>query len=83
MRRRGVRPLLRVLGSYVPRSRLATRAALAGGGDELVVLDLDSGSEKARVAIPSPSQAFLFSAPGFERDIYYQSLTTIARVVVD
>jgi hypothetical protein len=83
LRSRPVRPLVRALGSFVPRSRLATRAALAGGGDELAVLDLDSGEEKARVAIPSPSQAFLFSAPGFERDVYYQSLTTIARVVVD
>ena len=32
--------------------------------------------------VPSPSQGFLFSAPGFGRDVYYQSLTTIARVVV-
>jgi hypothetical protein len=83
LRRRAVRPLVRVLGSYVPRSRLATRATLAGGGDELVVLDLDSGSEKARVPVPSPSQGFLFPAPGFGRDVYYQSLTTIARVVVN
>ena len=29
-----------------------------------------------------PRQAFLFPAPGFGRDLYYQSLTTIARVVV-
>jgi hypothetical protein len=82
LRSRPVRPLIRAVGSYVPRSRLATRAALAGGGDELVVLDLDSGAEKARAAIPSPIQGFLFPAPGFGRDLYYQSLTTIARVVV-
>ena len=60
----------------------ARRAAARRGGDELVVLDLDSGAEKARVAVPSPSQAFLFPAPGFERDVYYQSITTIARVGV-
>jgi hypothetical protein len=82
LRNRAVRPVLRVLGSYVARSRLATRAALAGGRDELVVLDLDTGTEKARVAVPSPTQGFLFPAPGFGRDLYYQSLTTIARVVV-
>jgi hypothetical protein len=82
LRSRPLRPLVRALGSYVPRSGLATRAALAGGGDELVVLDLDSGAEKARVALPSPIQGFLFPAPGFGRDVYYQSLTTIARVVV-
>jgi hypothetical protein len=48
----------------------------------MVVLDLDSGAEKARVEVPSPTQGYLFPAPGFGRDVYYQSLTTIARVVV-
>jgi hypothetical protein len=83
LRSRPLRPLVRALGSFVPRSGLATRAALARGGDELVLLDLDSGAEKARVAVPSPIQGFLFPAPGFGRDLYYQSLTTIARIVVD
>ena len=46
------------------------------------MLDLDTGEEKARVAVPSPTQGFLFPAPGFGRDVYYQSLTTIARVRV-
>ena len=46
------------------------------------MLDLDTGEEKARVDVPSPVQGFLFPAPGFGRDVYYQSLTTIARVVV-
>jgi hypothetical protein len=82
LRSRTLRPVIRAVGTYIPRSRLGTRAALAGGGDELVVLDLDTGTEKARVAVPSPIQGFLFPAPGFGRDIYYQSLTTIARVVV-
>jgi hypothetical protein len=63
-------------------SARARRAALAGGGDNLVVLDLDSGEEKARVEVPSSVQGFLFPAPGFGRDIYYQSLSTIARVAV-
>lgn len=83
LRSRALRPLLRAIGSYIPRTALGTRAALAGGSDELVVLDLDTGAEKARVTIPSPVQGFLFPAPGFGRDVYYQSLTTIARVVVD
>ena len=46
------------------------------------MLDLDTGGEKARVDVPSPSQGFLFPSPGFGRDIYYQSLTTVARVQV-
>ena len=39
-------------------------------------------TDKARVDMPSPSQGFLFPAPGFGRDVYYQSLTTVARVAV-
>jgi hypothetical protein len=80
------RPLLRrpgrVLLPWLSLSARARRAALRTGHDELVVLDLDTGADKARVAVPSPSQAFLFPAPGFGRDVYYQSVTTIARVEV-
>jgi hypothetical protein len=77
-----LRPLMRAAGPWLARSRAARKASLRRGGDQLVVLDLDTGAEKARVAIPSPIQGFLFPAPGFGRDLYYQSLTTIARVRV-
>jgi hypothetical protein len=76
--RRFLWPTLRRLG----RSRAMRRAALPIGSDSLVVLDLDTGQEKGRVRIPSSSQAFLFPAPGFDRDLYYLSVTTIARVSV-
>jgi len=77
--RRILRPLLIGAG----RSKLARRiGGRTIGGDRLVVLDLDSGEERGACLIPSPSQAFLFPAPGFARDLYYQSLTTIARVTV-
>jgi hypothetical protein len=76
--RRALRPALQVLA----QSAAARRASLRTGGDQLVVLDLDTGADKARVPVPSPSQGFLFPAPGFGRDVYYQSLTTIARVAV-
>ncbi len=82
LRRPGVRQLVRGVTALLGRSVAARRASLGTGHDELVVLDLDTGAEKARVPVPSPSQGFLFSAPGFGRDVYYQSLTTIARVVV-
>lgn len=77
-----IRPLVAATSRVLSRSAVARRASLRTGSDQLVVLDLDTGVEKARVGVPSPSQAFLFSAPGFERDVYYQSLTTIARVRV-
>ncbi len=76
--RRALRPALRVLAQSVA----ARRTSLGTGSDQLVVLDLDTGADKARIDIPSPSQGFLFPAPGFGRDVYYQSLTTIARVAV-
>jgi hypothetical protein len=78
MVRRVLRPALQVLAG----SAAARRASLRTGTDQLVVLDLDTGADKARVDVPSPSQGYLFPAPGFERDVYYQSLTTIARVAV-
>jgi hypothetical protein len=76
--RRALRPALERLG----RSAAVRRASLRTGHDRLVVLDLDTGADKARVDVPSPSQGFLFPAPGFGRDVYYQSLTTIARIEV-
>ncbi len=77
--RRVVRPALSALGRLAPARRAVARA---GPGDRLVVLDLDTGEERAACPIPSASQAFLFPAPGFGRDLYYQSLTTIARAEV-
>ncbi len=82
LRRPPLRRASRGLVQLLAHSPAARRASLRAGHDELVVLDLDSGREKARVAVPSPSQAYLFPAPGFGRDFYYQSLTTIARVAV-
>jgi hypothetical protein len=82
MRRPLVRRALRRGLELAGRSATMRRASLPSGHDHLVVLDLDTGDEKARVAVPSPSQAFLFPAPGFGRDVYYQSITTIARVAV-
>jgi len=77
--RRASRPVISRLARLPAARRAATRATK---GDRLVVLNLDSGEEKASCPIPSLSQAFLFPAPGFGRDIYYQSFTTIARATV-
>lgn len=82
LRRPAVRRAMSPMVRLISRSARARRASLRTGHDQLVVLDLDTGAEKARVDVPSPSQGFLFPSPGFGRDVYYQSLTTIARVVV-
>ncbi len=82
LRRPWVRSSLRRVLPLLARSPAARRASLRTGSDSVVVLDLDSGAEKARARVPSPSQAFLFPAPGFDRDVYYQSITTLARLAV-
>ena len=76
--RRVTRPVLQALGQFA----FVRRRGVALGSDQLVVLDLDTGADKARVDVPSPCQGYLFPAPGFGRDVYYQSATTIARVAV-
>jgi hypothetical protein len=82
LRRPLVRRALRPSMQLTAHSAALRRASLSTGSDSLVVLDLDSGQEKARVRVPSPAQGFMFPAPGFGRDVYYQSITTIARVAV-
>lgn len=82
LRRPGIRPLIRAVGRVGSGFATVRRASLRSGHDEAVALDLDTGAEKARVSVPSASQGFLFPAPGFGRDLYYQSITTIARVEV-
>jgi hypothetical protein len=50
--------------------------------DQLVVLDIETGDEKARVDTGSPVQSVLFPAPGFDRDVYLCSFMTLTRVTV-
>ncbi len=78
MVRNAIRPALRFMG----RAAIVRRFSRPIGYDHLVVLDLDTGEDKGRVEVPSPSQAFLFPAPGWGRDIYYQSMTSMARIAV-
>lgn len=58
--------------------RLATR----GSRDEVVVVDVETGAERGRAAVPSLLQSVVFPAPGFGRDLYWCTMTTIARVAV-
>lgn len=82
LKRGAVRRLVAATGPIFARSAAFRRASRLIGGDSLVVLDLDSGEEKARIEVPSSIQGFLFPAPGAGRDVYYQSLSTVARVCV-
>lgn len=69
-------------GSAALRHRALRRAATAGSRDHVVVLDVETGEERGRAAVPSLMQSVVFPAPGFDRDLYWCSMTTLARVVV-
>ena len=58
--------------------RLATRMSR----DEVVVVDIETGAERGRAAVPSLMQSVVFPAPGFGRDLYWCTMTTLARVAV-
>lgn len=55
---------------------------LERGVDHLVVVDIESGAELARTEYGSPIQSVLFGAPGFGRDLYMCSFSTVAHVTV-
>ena len=49
-------------------------------GEQVVVLDVESGTERGRVAIGSPVQSVVFQAPGWAGDVYTCTFSTVARV---
>jgi hypothetical protein len=63
-----------------PRAR---RLAARGMSEDVVVLDIETGEERARARVPSPFQSVLFPCPGWERDLYYCSFSTVARLALD
>lgn len=48
--------------------------------DDLVVLDLRTGQMKARVETGSKRMSGMFLCPGWDRDLYYCSYGTVARI---
>lgn len=48
--------------------------------EDLVVLDVETGEERVRVASGSPVQSVLFPAVGFDRDVYHCSFAGVARL---
>ncbi len=49
-------------------------------GDAVVVLDIETGAERARADTGSPVQSVVFPAVGWARDVYYTSFAVVARV---
>ena len=50
--------------------------------DQIVVLDIETGTERGRVDTGSPLQSVVFLAPGFGRDLYYCAFPTVSRISV-
>ena len=50
--------------------------------DQVVVLDIETGEERARVDTGSPVQSVVFLAPGFDRDLYYCAFPCVSRIRV-
>lgn len=55
---------------------------ITGDHDDVVVLDVTSGEELARVATGTGLQSVLFPMPGFDRDVYVCTFFTISRIAV-
>jgi hypothetical protein len=68
--------------TFVAQSRVLRRAMSARSGDDVVVVDIETGEERARARVPSLFQSVLFPAPGFARDLYWCTFSTLARLEV-
>jgi hypothetical protein len=55
---------------------------MSRGMEQCVVLDIDTGDELARVDTNSPIQSVLFPCPGWDRDAYTLTFSTLTRVHV-
>jgi hypothetical protein len=64
------------------RSERLRRAAARISRDEVVVLDVATGAERGRAAVPTLMQSVVFPAPGFHRDVYWVTMSTLARIAV-
>jgi hypothetical protein len=52
----------------------------AAGTDHVVLVDIGTGDERARIATGSPIQSVLFPAVGWHDDLYVCSFTTVSRI---
>ena len=50
--------------------------------DQIVVRDIETGTELGRVDTGSPLQSVVFLAPGFGRDLYYCAFPSVSRISV-
>lgn len=51
--------------------------------EQVVIVDIETGADAARVETGSPIQSVLFACPGWGRDLYVCSLMTVTRIAAD
>lgn len=51
-------------------------------GEEVVVLDIETGSERGRVRVGGVMQGVVFPCVGWQRDVYWSSMGKVARIFV-
>jgi hypothetical protein len=68
--------------SGLAQSPAVRRTMTRQARDEVVVLDIETGQERARCPVPTMFQSVLFPAPGFDRDLYWCTFSTLARLAV-
>ena len=67
---------------WLPGVGAVRRAAGRRWGDDVVVLDIETGAERGRARVPSLFQSVLFPSPGWGRDLIWCTFSTIARLEV-
>ena len=67
-------------GARLVLSRRFRRLAARLAHEDVLVLDVESGVERGRASVPSLFQSVLFPCPGWNRDVYYCSFSTVARI---
>jgi hypothetical protein len=80
--RTGVARAVGARGARLVLSRRFRRLAARVAREDVVVIDIESGEERGRAAVPSLFQSVLFPCPGWNRDLYYCSFSTVARIAV-
>ena len=69
-------------GARLVLSRRLRRMAARLAHEDVLVLDVETGVERGRASVPSLFQSVLFPCPGWNRDVYYCSFSTVARIAV-
>ena len=67
-------------GARLVLSRRFRRLASRLAHEDVLVLDVGTGVERGRASVPSLFQSVLFPCPGWNRDVYYCSFSTVARI---